>query len=127
MLNFLSGRSCPITSPRVLLCTFTVAACIAALSAVTIHDFGDHYRPGEIGRLAPHHAVLEQPPDATIDKGRPNSRIQAKLFLLTTAANRVRPLIRFEPTPLLSLYRRLLRLKLGLRSDSDGEPSVQFV
>jgi hypothetical protein len=107
---------------RGLLYVLGVVACVVALSAITIHDFGDHYRSREIGRLAPHHGVLSQPGEARGDKARLIGRIQAKVFLPTATAAQINPFRKFEPVPRPSLCRLLLRLKLGLRSRSGEEP-----
>ena len=124
MSRLVSGGSFAITWLRALLCILGVAACVAALSAITLHDFGDHYRTGEIGRLASHHAVLAQPNDTRGDKARLTGRIQPRVFLLTTDTARVNHLERFEPAPQPSLCRLLLRLKLGSRSRSDDNPAI---
>jgi hypothetical protein len=107
---------------RGLLYALGVVACVVALTAITIHDLGDHYRPREIGRLAPHHAVLSQSGEAQGDKARLISHIQAKVFLPTDTAAQINPFRKFEPIPRPSLCRLLLRLKLGLRSRSGEEP-----
>jgi hypothetical protein len=108
-----------------LLYALGVVACVVALSAITVHDFGDHYRPHEIGRLAPHHVVLLQPDEVQGDKARLISHIQAKVFLPTATAAQINPFRKFEPIPRPPLCRLLLRLKLGLRSRSGEElPSL---
>jgi hypothetical protein len=122
MSHLVSSGSFLLTWLRDLLCALGVLACIVALSAVTLHDFGDHYRPREIGRLAPHHVVLSQPDEVRGDKVRLISRIQAKVFLPTATAAQINPFRKFEPVPRPSLCRILLRLKLGLRSRSGEEP-----
>ncbi len=122
MSHLVSRGSFLLTWLRDLLYALGVVACVVALSAITIHDFGDHYRPREIGRLAPHHVVLSQSGEVRGDKARLISRIQAKVFLSTTTAAQINTLRKFEPVPRPSLCRLLLRLKLGLRSRSGEEP-----
>ncbi len=127
MSLFVSSGSFPIRWLRGLLSVLGVAACVAALSAITIHDFGDHYRPREIGRLIPHHVVLSQPSETGGNKARLIARIPVKVLLPTTTAVQVKPHRKFEPAPRPSLCRLLLRLKLGLHSRSDEELPVLSV
>jgi hypothetical protein len=123
MSHLVSSGPFPVTWLRGLVWVLCVAACIAAFSAIITHDFGDHYRSGEIGRMAPHHAVLAQSDDARGDKTRQTGRGQARNLLPTIAAARIKPVREFESAPRPSLCRRLLRLKLGLRSHADEDPS----
>jgi hypothetical protein len=121
MSRLVSRGSSSIAFLRGIVCVLGVAACVVVSSAVIVHDVNNHYRSGEVSRLAPHRAVLAQSNDLQNDKARVTARIETKIPLPITI--RTNPIITIEPAPRPSLCRLLLRLRLGPRFRTNEDPS----
>jgi len=118
--------SAPCRWLRGSVCTLSALALIVALSAITSHDFGDHYRPGEIGRLNIHYAVLAQPSASQSGKARAIGQIQPRAVLLRGDSAHFAQPPKLQQITQPSLCRLLLRLKLGPRSASEDPSPISI-